>query len=64
MIAEEHDATRGLKLVTLTVATDETDGFKRFMRSANIFDIPVKVTENSIRHSGLFTSIHGPFFFP
>ena len=33
----------GLKLLGLTVATDETDGFKRFMRSAGIFDIPIKV---------------------
>ncbi|KAJ9584650.1 hypothetical protein L9F63_021012, partial [Diploptera punctata] len=27
----------------LTVATNETDGFKRFMRSAKVYDIPVKV---------------------
>ena len=33
----------GLRLLGLTVATDETDGFKRFMRSAEIFNIPIKV---------------------
>ena len=33
-----------LKLLGLTVATDETDGFKRFMRSADIFNLPIKVT--------------------
>jgi hypothetical protein len=27
----------------LTVATDETDGFKRFMRSADIYNIKIKV---------------------
>ena len=32
-----------LKLLGLTVATDETDGFKRFMRSADIFNIQIKV---------------------
>lgn len=31
-------------MITLTVATDETDGFNRFMRSADIFGMPVKVT--------------------
>ncbi|CAB3978182.1 procollagen-lysine,2-oxoglutarate 5-dioxygenase 3-like [Paramuricea clavata] len=33
----------GLKLWGLTVATDETDGFKRFMRSADIYNIKIKV---------------------
>ncbi|XP_028394041.1 multifunctional procollagen lysine hydroxylase and glycosyltransferase LH3-like [Dendronephthya gigantea] len=37
------DDPERLKLLGLTVATDETDGFKRFMRSADIFDIPIKV---------------------
>ena len=32
-----------LKLLGLTVATDETDGFKRLMRSADIFNIQIKV---------------------
>ncbi|KAG8180910.1 hypothetical protein JTE90_020138 [Oedothorax gibbosus] len=31
------------KLLVLTVATDETDGFKRFMRSARIYGIDVEV---------------------
>uniref|UniRef100_A0A224XJ30 procollagen-lysine 5-dioxygenase n=1 Tax=Panstrongylus lignarius TaxID=156445 RepID=A0A224XJ30_9HEMI len=29
--------------LVFTVATDETDGYKRFMRSAEVFDIPVQV---------------------
>ncbi|KAK9501159.1 hypothetical protein O3M35_002249 [Rhynocoris fuscipes] len=29
--------------LVLTVATDETDGYKRFMRSADVYNIPVKV---------------------
>ncbi|XP_073976673.1 procollagen lysyl hydroxylase [Rhodnius prolixus] len=29
--------------IVFTVATDETDGYKRFMRSAEVFDIPVEV---------------------
>ena len=31
----------GLKV--LTVATDETDGFRRFMRTANKYQLDVKV---------------------
>lgn len=31
------------KLLVLTVATEETDGFLRFMRSANYFNYTVKV---------------------
>jgi len=27
----------------VTVATNETDGFKRFIRSAKVYNIPVKV---------------------
>ena len=33
----------GLQLIGITVATDETDGFKRFMRSADLFNVKVKV---------------------
>ena len=32
-----------LKLVVVTVATKETDGFRRFMRSSKIYNIDVKV---------------------
>ncbi|KAJ7393603.1 Procollagen-lysine,2-oxoglutarate 5-dioxygenase 1 [Desmophyllum pertusum] len=32
-----------LKLLAITVATDETDGYKRFMRSAKVNNIDVKV---------------------
>lgn len=35
-----------LKLLALTVATDETDGYKRFMRSAKANNIDVKVCFN------------------
>ncbi|XP_043236665.1 procollagen-lysine,2-oxoglutarate 5-dioxygenase 1-like isoform X2 [Amphibalanus amphitrite] len=35
--ADEHD------FLAITVATDETDGFKRYARSAKQYDIPVKV---------------------
>uniref|UniRef100_T1IVE2 Fe2OG dioxygenase domain-containing protein n=1 Tax=Strigamia maritima TaxID=126957 RepID=T1IVE2_STRMM len=31
------------ELVVITVATNETDGYKRFMRSAKVYDINVKV---------------------
>lgn len=33
----------GLDLQVVTVATEETDGFKRFMNSAKYYDIPVEV---------------------
>lgn len=33
----------GLRLLAITVATDETDGYKRFMRSAKVKNIDVKV---------------------
>ena len=33
-----------LKLLAITVATDETDGYKRFMRSAKSNNIDVKVS--------------------
>lgn len=32
------------KLLVLTVATEETDGFRRFMQSASYFDYTVKVS--------------------
>ncbi|XP_043198093.1 procollagen-lysine,2-oxoglutarate 5-dioxygenase 1-like isoform X1 [Amphibalanus amphitrite] len=35
--SDEHD------FLAITVATDETDGFKRYARSAKQYDIPVKV---------------------
>ena len=35
-----------LKLLAITVATDETDGYKRFMRSAKANNIDVKVALN------------------
>lgn len=40
MLSTDHE---DLKLLGLTVATEETDGFKRFMRSADIFNLPIKV---------------------
>lgn len=36
------------KLLVLTVATKETDGFKRFMRSARHFNYTIKVQTLSI----------------
>ena len=38
-----YAAEDDLKLQVVTIATDETDGFKRFMRSAKIFDLDVEV---------------------
>lgn len=35
------------KLLVLTVATEETDGFLRFMQSANYFNYTVKVRLSS-----------------
>ena len=35
--------TAGLQLKVVTIATNETDGFQRFMRSAEMFDIDVEV---------------------
>lgn len=35
------------KLLVLTVATKETDGFKRFMRSARYFNYTIKVQKVS-----------------
>ena len=32
-----------LKLRVVTIATSETDGYKRFMRSAKLFDLNVEV---------------------
>lgn len=32
------------KLLVLTVATEETDGYKRFMRSATVYGINVQVS--------------------
>ena len=37
------DTIQNLRLLGLTVANDETDGFKRVMRSATLNDIPVQV---------------------
>lgn len=31
------------ELLVLTVATEETDGFKRYMRSARVYGLNVKV---------------------
>ena len=38
----------GLDLQVVTVATEETDGFKRFMNSAKYYDIPVEVIIGSM----------------
>lgn len=38
--------TDELRLLAITVATDETDGYKRFMRSAKVNNIDVKVFLN------------------
>ena len=35
-----------LEFLVVTVATDETDGYKRFMRSCNAYNISVKVCRN------------------
>ncbi|XP_065349170.1 multifunctional procollagen lysine hydroxylase and glycosyltransferase LH3 isoform X2 [Cloeon dipterum] len=37
------DQQKSEDLLALTVATDETDGFRRFLRSAKVYDIPVTV---------------------
>ncbi|ESO95748.1 hypothetical protein LOTGIDRAFT_188441 [Lottia gigantea] len=37
------ESTQNYDLLAVTVATEETDGFKRFMRSAKKYDINVKV---------------------
>lgn len=34
----------GLKLRVVTIATSETDGYQRFMRSAKLFDLDVEVS--------------------
>ena len=36
------------KLLVLTVATQETDGFLRFMQSANYFNYTVKVSQANL----------------
>ena len=33
-----------LRLKVVTIATNETDGYKRFMRSAKMFDLDVEVS--------------------
>ena len=38
----------GLDLQVVTVATEETDGFKRFMNSAKYYDIPVEVISGAM----------------
>jgi len=38
--------------LAITVATDETDGFKRFLRSAEIYKIPVTVLGRSEKWVG------------
>ena len=35
--------TGDLRLKVVTIATNETDGYKRFMRSAKMFDIDIEV---------------------
>lgn len=37
-------ATDQLRLKVVTIATNETDGYKRFMRSAKLFGIDVEVS--------------------
>ena len=41
------------ELLVLTVATEPTDGFKRFMRSAEVYGIDVKVSWHS-KHLGSY----------
>lgn len=46
LLADVHSVEQGtdeLRLLAITVATDETDGYKRFMRSAKDNNIDVKV---------------------
>ena len=34
----------GLRLRVVTIATSETDGYQRFIRSAKLFDLDVEVS--------------------
>lgn len=43
------------KLLVLTVATQETDGFSRFMQSANYFNYTVKVSQVYASGSRIYT---------
>ena len=36
-------------LLVITVATTETDGYKRYMRSVKIYDLNAKVTQDSLK---------------
>lgn len=47
-----------LRLLALTVATDETDGYKRFMKSAKANNIDVKVFNYSCKMSHLLRCCH------
>ena len=44
--------TKGLKLKLVTVATDETDGLKRFLRSATVYDLNFTVTGMGLKWEG------------
>lgn len=44
------------KLIVVTVATKETDGFKRFLRSAKHFNYTVKVGHPMVKSVNLLLS--------
>ena len=39
----------GLELQVVTIATEETDGYKRFMSAAGHFDIQVEVKQEAVQ---------------
>ena len=41
-----------LRLQIVTIATEETDGYHRFMRSVRLFDLNVEVIFNSLTTIG------------
>ena len=44
--------TKGLKLKLVTVATDDTDGLKRLLRSAKVYDLDLTVTGMGLKWEG------------
>jgi hypothetical protein len=47
-----QDTEEGLRLKVVTIATNETDGYKRFMRSTQMFDIDVEVVGMNVMWRG------------
>ena len=54
-----------LKLRVVTIATSETDGYQRFMRSAKLFNLDVEVRQTMSRNticSNVIASRYSPIF--